>query len=415
MLKKISIVVLVVLLFLTFLKAEDSKIILFKNDFTNKKIQELADGKIFANKTAGMLILVQKDGEIQYLKAFGYADLKDRQKTIRSPKLMKTDTIFDLASLTKVLATTQATMMLIYEDKLQLTDKVSRYIEEFNTADKSNITIYDLLTHSSGLPAWRPLYMYVDNKKDVVKYIANIPLSYKTKTNQIYSDLGFIILGIVIEKISEKSLDDYLTDNLYSKLEMFDSGYNLSEDKKIRSASTSWGNIFEKNMIKNGKYGLKDDPKRFKKWRNYTLKGEVDDGNAFYVMEGISGHAGLFSSGIDISKLIQLMLNGGTYNGVTFYSQDIMNQFSEIQKLLGLKGRAIGFDYSRDYMGKNRPQRTFGHIGFTGNCLAINKENNIGILILSNRENVGLNSQGSYTGFNELCTDIMDAVYDNYR
>ena len=414
MFKKGLVLILVFLGILSQLNAQENGVILFKNDNTNKKIQQLAEDKIFAHKTAGMVVVVVKDGVTQYLNAFGYSDLKDKGKNIRNPKSMKTDAIFDLASLTKVLATTQAVMMLINENKLQLNDKASTYLTEFQTPDKEEITIYDLLTHSSGLAPWRPTYMYAKNKQEVLAYIGKLPLAYKPRTNQIYSDLGFISLGAVVEKITNESLDAYISNNLYQKLGMIDTGYNISKEKKIRAVSTSWNNLFEQNMIKEGKYGNKGNPKDFKGWRNYTLKGEVDDGNAYYAMAGVSGHAGLFASASDIAKIMQLMLNGGTYNGVSFYSQEIMDNFSQLQTGQGMKGRAIGFDYSRDYMGKKRPQGTFGHIGFTGNCLAINKEKNIGIAILTNRENVGFNSNGGYTGYNDMCTEIMDSIYSNY-
>ncbi|MCL2566643.1 MAG: serine hydrolase [Alphaproteobacteria bacterium] len=385
--------------------------ILFKNEAINQKIQNIAEEKINSQKTAGMVILVQQGGQIQYLNAFGFAYLKEGGRNIKHPVLMAYDTIFDLASLTKVLATTQAVMMLINENKLHLDDKVSSYLPEFNTPDKANITIYDLLTHSSGLAPWQPLYIHAKNKQEAINYIAKFPLSYKPQTNQVYSDLGFIVLGAVVEKISGMPLDVYLQENLYSKLGMNDTGFNLSQDKKSRSAATSWNNLFEQNMLKQGKFGVKEKPSDFKNWRNYTLQGEVDDGNAFYAMQGVSGHAGLFSSAADIAKLMQLMLDGGG----SFYSQEIIDEFSAKQDNPNFKGRAIGFDYSRDYMGKNRPQKTFGHIGFTGNCLALNRDKNLGIIILSNRENIGMNNNGEYTGFNELCTAIMDAVWENYK
>ena len=410
MFKKLFIVVLFFVSFSS-LNAE----ILFENDNTNKAIQKLAEQKIYSNKTAGMVVLVVKNGETKYLNAFGYAELKNKGKIIRSPIKMQTDTIFDLASLTKVLATTQAIMMLIEDGKLKLDDKASKYLLEFQTAEKSDITIYDLLTHSSGLAPWRPLYMHAKNQKEVLYYISKLPLAYPPRTNQIYSDLGFISLGVIVEVVSGERLDIYLNKNLYSKLGMKDTAFILSKRQKERSASTSWNNLFEQNMIAEGKFGVKAKPKDFKNWRKYTLKGEVDDGNAYYAMQGISGHAGLFSTASDISKLMLLMLNGGSYNGVSFYSQEIINDFSAKQNANYLKGRAIGFDYSRDYMGKKRKDGTFWHIGFTGGCLAINKAENIGIIILTNRENVGLNSQRGYTGFNDLCGGIMDVIYENYQ
>ncbi|MDR2007818.1 MAG: serine hydrolase [Alphaproteobacteria bacterium] len=380
----------------------------------SEKIQAIAEEKIYSHKTAGMVVLVQQGGEIQYLQAFGFAYLKEGGRNIRKPIPMQTDTIFDLASITKVLATTQAVMMLIHENKLHLDDKVSAFLPQFNMSDKMNITIYDLLTHSSGLSPWQPLYIHAKNQQEAINYIAKFPLAYKTGTNQIYSDLGFIVLGAVVEKITGQLLDVYLQENLYDRLGLADTGFNIGEDKRLRAAATSWNNLFEQNMLSQGKYGVKEKPNMFKNWRNYTLQGEVDDGNAYYALGGVAGHAGLFSTAADVSKLMQLMLNGGTMNGVEFYSPDIMAQFATRQDANpNLKGRAIGFDYDRDYMGKNRPQGTFGHIGFTGGCLALNRAQNLGIIILTNRENIGMDSVGNYTGFNDLCTAIMDVVWES--
>lgn len=174
------------------------------------KIDEVTK-KYMENETIpGSVVLVSKNGKIVYLKAFGYAQLFDRDKKMEKPLLMNENTIFDLASLTKVMGTTQAIMKLCSEKKINVEDKVSKYIKGFEKNGKENIKIKDLLTHTSGLTPWQPIYYHSKNPKETLEYIKNMKLEYKTGTERKYSDFSFIILGFIVEKVTGQKLDDYL-------------------------------------------------------------------------------------------------------------------------------------------------------------------------------------------------------------
>lgn len=354
-----------------------------------------------------MQVAVLYHGAVIYNKSFGYMAYYNKGKLIKKKEPLGENNIFDLASLTKVVATTQAIMMLNYEERLRLDDRVAKYIPEFAVNGKENITIYNLLTHTSGLPAWEPLYLHSKNPKDVILYISSLPLIYETGSKSVYSDLGFIILGEVVARITNMPLDVYTEKYIFSPLNMVDTMYNLPSSLKSRAVPTDWQNLFEQHLINdhiiyNGNAKSTD----FKKWRNYTLKGEVEDGNAYYAMQGVSGHAGVFSTMNDLIIWGKMILSGGSYNGNLLYSKEVRDIFLTPQP----SGRAIGFDSNKSYMGNNRPAKTIGHTGFTGNCVALNVQKDIMVIILSNKVNIPMVGF-KYTTPKELCTDIMDTVW----
>ncbi len=380
----------------------------------DNEIISLVKGKLLSD-TASMAVVIQKDGETKYMKAFGYAYYKDFNKLVENPVEITTESLFDLASITKIMGTTVAIKILISENKLQLHDSVSKYLREFKRKDKKHIRIYDLLTHTSGLPAWRPLYIHVNKRSDIVKYIAKEKLEYKTGEKVVYSDLGFITLGFIIEKITGQRIDDFLRKKIYQPLAMHDTGYLTQGKQKSKAVATEWGNFWEKKLLDEGIFGTKEKSTDFTKWREYTIIGEVNDGNTYYAMNSVSAHAGLFSSPKDMTKLIQLLLNKGTYGDITLYKQELADIFTKGISFPDNSQRALGFDYSKDYMGKKRPKDTYGHTGFTGICLSLNNQANLGIMIFTNRQNVGINNTGTYTSPTKMCSDIMDAIYKEYK
>ncbi|UQY79890.1 D-aminopeptidase [Candidatus Hepatincola sp. Av] len=371
------------------------------------QIDELAQAKIKEKKTAGMQVAVLYHGAVIYNKSFGYMAYYNKGKLIKKKEVLGENNIFDLASLTKVVATTQAIMMLNYEERLSLEDRVAKYIPEFAVNGKENITIYNLLTHTSGLPAWEPLYLHNKNSKDVILYISSLPLEYETGSKSIYSDLGFIILGEVVARITNMPLDVYTEKYIFSPLNMVDTMYNLPHNLTSRAVPTDWQNLYEQHLINDHiLYKGKAKATDFKDWRNVTLQGEVEDGNAYYAMQGVSGHAGIFSTMNDLLIWGKMILGGGSYNGNLLYSKEVRDIYLTPQA----SGRAIGFDSNKSYMGNNRPAKTLGHTGFTGNCVALNIPKDIMIIILSNKVNIPM-VNFKYTSPKELCTDIMDTVW----
>lgn len=168
--------------------------------------------------TPGAVVLVAKDGKIVKEEAYGYAQKYDMGELLSNPRKMKKRTIFDLASVTKVMGTTQGIMKLVSDGELSVNDKVSEYIPEFAQRGKEDITIADLLTHTSGLTPWKPTYLYADNSEEVLSYINQLPLEYPTGTDRRYSDFSFMMLGFLIEEISGQKLDKYLEENIYNPL-----------------------------------------------------------------------------------------------------------------------------------------------------------------------------------------------------
>lgn len=374
------------------------------------EIDSIVNKHINNGITPGAVVLVAKNGVIVKNTAYGYAQKYDMGKLLENPRQMKEDTIFDLASVTKVMATTQGIMKLVSEGKLNMKDTVAKYIPEFAKNGKEKVTIEDLITHTSGLTPWKPTFYHVNNSVDELKFICDLPLEYETGTKRVYSDFSFMTLGFVIEKITGERLNTYLEKEIYQKLNMKDTKFVPAADLKNRIAATSWGNPYEYLMVATDKpYVCDENVDDFKNWRNYTLVGEVNDGNSFYANGGIAGHAGLFSTASDLAILGQLMLNGGSYGDVSIYDEKVLNEFIKPQRF----DQGYGWEINKDsYMGTLKPKTNFGHAGFTGTQVIFDRTNNIQIIVLTNKQNNGLNKNNAYASPYPLSKEISNAVYE---
>ncbi|WP_249306021.1 serine hydrolase [Lederbergia citrea] len=358
--------------------------------------------------TPGAVILVTKDGKVVKETAYGYAQKYDMGKLLDDPRKMKKNTIFDLASVTKVMGTTQGIMKLVSKGKLSVDDKVVTFIPEFGAKGKGDITIADLLTHTSGLTPWKPTYLYAENSAQVLEYINDLPLEYETGKDRRYSDFSFMMLGFVIEKITGQRLNDYL-EEIYQPLKMKDTMFT-PDKKQQHIAATSWGNPYEYKMIDDNNFGyyVEEDADFFKHWRDYTLVGEVNDGNSFYANGGIAGHAGLFSTAYDLAVLGQTMLNGGSYGKVHIYDEEVIQSFTSPQRF----GQGFGWELNKSgYMGNHYSHRAFGHTGFTGTQIVIDPEYNLQIIVLTNKQNNGPLPSGSYPSTFGLSKQVANIVY----
>ncbi|HHW58492.1 MAG TPA: serine hydrolase [Clostridia bacterium] len=387
-----------------------------------KRIDLLVSDAIDQGITPGVVVLISKEGVIVKNTAYGYAQKYDMGKVLEKPKEMKSDTIFDLASVTKVMATTQVIMQLMSEGKLKVTDKVAKYIHSFSQKGKGNITIADLLTHTSGLSPWKPVYYHANNPRQSLEYICSLPLEYETGKDRRYSDLGFMILGFVIEAITGKNIDEYAREKIYSPLGMKDTMFNPLDDSrnlKERIAATSWGNPFEYKMIAQPGwvYSIEEKVEDWDGWRHYTLIGEANDGNCFYANNGIAGHAGLFSTAYNLAILGQTMLNGGEYCGVKLYDSWILEEFISPKKPpsnWNLYKYGYGWEIARSsYMGDLISERAFGHSGFTGTQVIFDPTYNLQIIVLTNRQNNGVDESGRYLSTFELSRNISNIVYQS--
>ncbi|PWW31181.1 CubicO group peptidase (beta-lactamase class C family) [Cytobacillus oceanisediminis] len=379
------------------------------------KLQEIDAAVIEAIEsgvTPGAVVLVSKDGKIVKEEAYGFAQKYDMGELLKNPRKMKKKTIFDLASVTKVMGTTQGIMKLISDGKLLINDKVSDYIPQFALNGKENITVADLLTHTSGLTPWKPTYLYADNSEEVLDYINQLPLEYPTGTDRRYSDFSFMMLGFLIEEVSGQKLDEFLEENIYSPLNMHDTMFNPADYLNQRIAATSWGNPYEYKMIDDPNFGyyVEESADMFKNWRDYTLVGEVNDGNSFYANEGVAGHAGLFSTARDLATLGQTMLNGGFYGKTKLYDEEVLDAFTSPKRF----GQGYGWELNKSwYMGDLYSAETFGHTGFTGTQVIFDPEENLQIILLTNKQNNGPLTSGSYRSTGALSKKVANIVYES--
>lgn len=304
----------------------------------------------------GAVLLIGKNNKIIYNKAFGNFTY---EKT--SPKT-KTNTIFDLASVTKVVATTSAALILSQEGKLNIEDFVYQYLPQFSEGNKSKIKIKHLLTHQSGLKAFIPFYKKNFNKEQILDSISKSSLDFNPGEKYQYSDLGMIILQAIIEKITQKDLSQFCKERIFIPLEMQRTCFNPSEDLISECPPTEIDNY----------------------WRMKTIQGKVHDENA-YLMRGISGHAGLFSTAEDLAKFCYLILNNGIFKNKVIFNSDTLSNWTSIKSTVGSRAFGWAVKSENSFFGTKASSSAIGHTGFTGTSIIIDKKYNLFIILLSNR------------------------------
>lgn len=390
-------------------------------------IDEIAQRRVDNGTTPGITVLIKRGDELLYNKSFGWAYLYDMGEKLENPISATNDTLYDLASVTKVMATTQAIMKLYDEGRIELDIPVTNYLEGFGINGKENITTRQLLTHTSGLPQWEPTFLYVNTREGEREYVNNLDMMFTPGTYR-YSDLGFYTLGFIIENITGQPLEMYLEENIYGPLGMTDTMYvplgNGIDPNRI--AATSWGNPYEWRMSNQRDWNVGYDTTEhqeafdtFDGWRWYTLRGEVNDGNAGMAMEGIAGHAGLFSTASDLSILGELMLNGGERNGIRLYSEETLDLFTSMQPGIpnrGLGWRVGGSNPGTGFVGDYATENTFAHDGFTGTQVVFHPDYDLQVIVLSNKQNYGpYNDLGSYYSTYALSREINNAAIEAIR
>lgn len=413
--KKGFLLVIILLIFFSFISnAQQNKV-----DVINKKIiaqiDSVLQSQVNADKIPGAVIQIKKRGKVIYKHAYGYAQKYDYDHHLLSPlDSMTVDCLFDIASLTKVVGTTTSILLLADRGLLKIDDPVGKYIAAFNSPDKKKITISHLLTHTAGLYEWYPLYYHCSNKEEVYKLIGELPLKFPVGEQRKYSDLGFVVLGEIIEHLSGLPLQKFMEQNIFIPLAMNNTTYNPKQSGKFKKiAATSHGNPYEYRMVHDSALGfqVKDiDPDSWKGWRNYTLKGEVNDGNTWYANGGISGAAGLFSTVTDLQKLVDMLMNKGKVGNVQFISEKTIELFLTKDKFNN--GLGWMMDTVNSFM-KNAPEGSFGHTGFTGTSIAVVPQSGISIILLINRQNTGLLKNGEYYNVNPVRQQVFEVVLKN--
>ena len=390
-----------------------------------KAIDDIVAEMIRRKAAPGCQILVAKDGKIVLQKAYGHHTYNRKRK-------VKTDDIYDLASVTKIMASTLSIMKLHDEKKFNIYYPLKKYITEADTSNKANIIVEDILAHHAGLAGWVPFYKNtldtkskkakVDNKyyrpkitDDFNILVANnlflrsdyrdsiwsriLGTQLREKRNYRYSDLGFYMMHEAIHNITGMPLNEYAHQSFYGPLGLTATGYNpLDKHDNSRIPPTEKDSYF----------------------RGQVVDGYVHDMGAA-MLGGVSGHAGLFSNTYDLAVLAQLLLNGGSYGGKTYINAKTVKEFTT--RYYRSTRRGIGFDMKelnpdrKPNMSEKAPDSTFGHLGFTGTCMWMDPENNITFIFLSNRTYPSMNNNtfGKYEFRPRIQSVIYSALMDRNK
>jgi CubicO group peptidase (beta-lactamase class C family) len=385
--------------------------------FKLHSIDSIANDAIAKGATPGCVVLVVKDEKIAYYKAFGHLSYTTNQA-------VTTETVYDMASVTKICATTLSIMKLYDEGKIDLNKTLGDYLPWVKGSNKEKLTIENILLHQAGLVSYIPfykelidsmgkpkkgffatapsdsfsisvaqnMYMRTSWRDTMYKRIIESPLG--KKSNYIYSDNDFIFLGKLVETISGLTLNDYVKKEFYTPL-----GLNTAT-------------FLPKNSLPTNRIAPTEEEKYF---RLQLLSGTVHDPGAA-MFGGVAGHAGLFSNAYDIAVLMQMLLNGGTFNGKKYLNKETINLFTTYQSTISRRG--YGFDKpEKDNATKVEPYpclsasaKTFGHTGFTGTCTWADPDKKLIYVFLSNRVNAEGGDNKKLLNMN-VRSKIHEAIY----
>jgi CubicO group peptidase (beta-lactamase class C family) len=317
-------------------------------------IDRIVKRGIIAGGYPGASVIVGRRGFSVFEKGYGRLGW-----TTGSAAVVPDESIYDLASLTKVVGTATAAMILYDEGRLELDAPVSKYLPAFSGGTRDDVTVRHLLTHTSGLPAGRDLRRLAKSPWDARNIVMSTPLTCRPGACQVYSDLGADVLGFAVEAIAGQGLDAFLKERVFEPLGMSDTHFRPAASERDRIAPTEVSSP-----------------------RGYQLRGEVHDENA-WALGGVAGHAGLFSTAADLSLFAQMMLNGGAFNGVRIVSDTAVARFT--RRTSGT--RALGWDTSdgEGTAGLHMGEQAYGHTGFTGTSLWIDPDRDLFVILLTNR------------------------------
>ena len=317
-------------------------------------INRVVERGIKAGGYPGAAVVVGRKGAVVWEKGFGHLGWTSDASNVDASQ-----TMYDLASLTKVVGTTTAVMILFDEGKIRLDDYVVKYLPEFTGGGRELVTIRLLLEHRSGLPAGRDLWRIAHTAEEARAAVLQTPLIGAPGQYYEYSDLGADVLGFMVESVTGQRLDQFLDARVFTPLGM--------KDTHFRPDASLRGQIA---------------PTELTPPRGYPLRGEVHDENA-YALGGVAGHAGLFSTASDLSIFAQMLLNGGTFNGTRIVADSTVALFTK--RAAGT--RALGWDTCAGEFGcgKYMSANAYGHTGFTGTSLWIDPDRDMFVVLLTNR------------------------------
>lgn len=349
------------------------------------RLDDLVEEIIASGRMPGCVILVARHGAVVWRKAYGMAEVEPEQRP------MSADTPFDLASLTKTVATTTAAMILLERGEFRLDQPVAYYIPAFGDKGKGDITLRQLLLHTSGLPAWEDFGKTCSNTADVIDAICALEPKYAPGVRYLYSDLNMILLGEVIRRVDGRRLDEFCLEEVFEPLGMAHTMFNPTGAFAASAAATTRAE------------GRADVPD------GTMLVGRVHDNNAA-VMGGVSGHAGLFSTADDLAVFAQMLLNGGIYGDTRILSPVTVKRMTEEHLRVGTTvRRGLGWDLHSDEFctsGDLLSSSAYGHTGFTGTSLWVDPQNDLFVILLAHR----LHPDGRQSAFNEVRARIHNVI-----
>jgi uncharacterized protein YbbC (DUF1343 family)/CubicO group peptidase (beta-lactamase class C family) len=326
-------------------------------------------------ETPGAVVLVAHRGRVVYRKAFGDRAVEPKREQ------MTVDTIFDLASLTKVIATATSIMILVERGQVSLADPVARYIPEFGRFGKERVTVEQLLTHRAGFVPDNEIADYVGVSVNPMEQIYNLQLSYEPGTRFVYSDVGYIVAAELIRRVTGKQLDAFAKENIFTPLGMKDTFFSkdvidlIAKQSHLRKAGLEyWADAISR---------IASTEQREGRW----MRGEVHDPRS-YELGGVAGHAGLFATADDVAVFCQMILNGGQYGSARVLAPYTIERMVSSHALPASQMRGLGWDVNTSFS-SNRgdiwPVGTFGHTGFTGTSIWIDPASESFVVLLTNR------------------------------
>lgn len=392
-----------------------------QSDAALSTADSLVTSWVAAEKVAGAVLLVSKDGDTVLEKAYGWAHLNDfgggqyppagraeaplgGPRRLIDPVPTTLETAFDLASVTKVMATTLALMSLVDLNRLELDEPLHNYLVDFGGGGRDQITPRHLLTHRAGLQQWQPVYYDATSAEEAYEYIRDLPLAWTPGSARRYSDRGFMLLGRLVEKVAREPLDAFVRERFYGPLGLSATGFRTEPIPGLGPfAATSHGNPYERRMVHDPEFGYRfaGNPAAWSGWRRRTLVGEVNDGNAFHAFGGVAGHAGLFSTAKELQVLLQLLLNRGAYDGRRYIGAEVVDTFLTSTG----EGQALG-----SQVPEYAPPTSFAHSGFTGTLVLGVRDEGLAVILLTNRQNVGVNELGEYVDLTPLQRGLIEAL-----
>ena len=360
---------------------------------TLPSIDSIARDGIEKGAYPGCQVLAMQNGRLLYRKAFGHLTYDSNA----APVTM--NTMYDIASVTKMVSTTLAMMKLVETGKVKLNDPLSRYLPYLKHTDKEKITILQALSHMGRLKAfdtyWKKAQTADDPLASVIEQVTATPLL--PKTEYVYSDLGFILLGQLVQQVSGQRLDIFVHRHFYAPMELTHTFYNPTEHG------------VDTNLIA--------PTERDDHYRHRLVRGVVHDENA-YAMGGVSGHAGLFSTADDLAKILQMLLNGGTYNGKRYLKKETIEMFN--QRHFAMQGCRRGLGFDKPLMHSTggsccdeASQNSYGHTGFTGTMVWADPDCGLIYVFLSNR--VYPNASPNKLAQMNIRTQIQSELYKSLK